>query len=438
MAMQKTPARIRAKLHSTIEDMDQNNSAFVKNPAKDFTRHRICTFKNTILNLLTMESHSLNRELYDFYYPLNRKPPSKSAFIQARHKLLPDAFYFLLTQFNKQFPLKKTFKGFHLVACDGTDSNIPADQNDASSFIPYNSNNGGYYQFHTVVLYDLLEKRYTDVIIQPRREMQEAAACCDMVDRLSLDGKTLVIADRGFVSFNVMAHIQERNLFFLIRVKEIDSSRSPFKNFLLPEDDNCEADCAFILSRKTLPPSNRHNVICKKLRSDRSFDFIPLDDKLSSYYLPFRLVKLKIEGSFEYLITNLPANVASLQELKELYHLRWKIETSFLFLKYGIAMNYFHSIRRDFLVQEILAKLVLSNFISLILSCMKLPTSNTLYPYQVSVSDAIYKCRRYLLKHIPDKILLSLLLKDVTPVRPNRCNKRSMQSKSLMSLQNRT
>ena len=235
-----------------------------------------------------------------------------------------------------------------------------------------------------------------------------------------------------------MAHIQEKNLFFLIRVKDIDSSRSPFKHFQLPEEDDCEASCTFVLSRKELPPSNQHNVLCRRLRSDRSFDFIPLDDKRSSYRLPFRLVKLKIDDSFEYLITNLPVEIASLPDLKQLYHLRWRIETSFLFLKYGIAMNYFHSIRRDFLVQEILAKLVLSNFISLILSCVKLPASKTLYSYQVSVSDAIYKCRRYLLIPIPDKRFLNLLAKDKTPVRPDRCKQRNMRSQSLKSLQNRT
>lgn len=40
-----------------------------------------------------------------------------------------------------------------------------------------------------------------------------------MVDRSNIP-KVLVIADRGYESFNSMAHIQEKGWLFLIRVKD--------------------------------------------------------------------------------------------------------------------------------------------------------------------------------------------------------------------------
>ena len=69
-------------------------------------------------------------------------------------------------------------------------------QKDPASLIPFNSNNGGYYQNHTVAMFDLLEKRYTDAVIQPRRE-EEIQACCEMIDRNPISGKCCFIADRS-------------------------------------------------------------------------------------------------------------------------------------------------------------------------------------------------------------------------------------------------
>ncbi len=118
--------------------------------------------------------------------------------------------------------------------------------------------------------------------------------------------------------------------------------------------------------------------------------------------------------------------------------MRWGVETSFLYLKYNIAMNYFHSISRDSISQEIFAKLVLYNFISLIVSCSELLGTNSLYPVQISFSDAVYKCRAYLLSVIPGKKLLELLLRDLTPIRSGRSYERNIRSQCLKSLQNRT
>ena len=159
----------------------------------------------------------------------------------------------------------------------------------------------------------------------------------------------------------------------------------------------------------------------------------------SKYVLAFRLAKVKIaEGKYEYLITNLSDSRFSLSDLKSLYHLRWKIETSFLFLKYGIAMNYFHSVRRDFIRQEILARLILSNYISLMISCVPPIHNNSQFAHAVSVSDAIYKCRLFMLEPMADATFLDLLSRDTVPIRPDRKNQRKMQSQILKSFQNRT
>lgn len=213
-------------------------------------------------------------------------------------------------------------------------------------------------------------------------------------------------------------------------------ARQPSK---LSESEDCEISCEYILSRKKGPLFRNYPEKYRWLHPQRSFDFIAPEDRDSIYTLSFRLVKITLDnGMYEYLITNLPEKRFSIIDLKELYKIRWKIETSFLFLKYGIALNYFHSIIRDFISQEIFARLILFNFISLIISCIEVQASDTKYSYQISISDAIYKCRLFLIKRMQNIAFIDLLLSDKTPVRPDRTFKRNMQSQRLKSLQNRT
>ena len=414
---------------------------FVVNPGIDFTRHRICTFENTILTLLTMESHSLNRELFEFYRFHNKPIPTKSAFVQAKGKLTIQSLAHLFHRFNQSIPFQKSFRGMHLIGCDGTDSNIPACAGDDSSFIPLRC---GYYQNHITVLYDLLEKRYLDWVVQPRREADEHDACVQMVNRNSLNGSCLFIADRGFCSYNLLAHIIEKGQFFLIRSKDICSLNSPFYHTFVPNDDEFDIPVKFILTRNSkLQNRNNehanHNYAVKYLRPSRKFDFIQIGDFSSQYALSLRLVKVKLsEDNFEYLITNLPVKKCSVSDLKELYHLRWKIETSFLFLKYGIGMNYFHSVRRDFIELEIVSRLIMSNYISLMISCALPAQRNSITIYTISVSDAIYKCRLFLLQPMPNRHFLQLLSRDTVPIRAGRSFNRKVRSQILKSFQNRT
>ena len=236
-----------------------------------------------------------------------------------------------------------------------------------------------------------------------------------------------------------MAHAIENDQFFLIRVKNIEQEKSSFKNIDLSFSDVCEATCEFVLSRKNSKLQKEHPERYKRLFPHRKFDFIAKDDRKSTYTLSFRLIKLLLSnGTYEYLVTNLPEKQFQLHEIKSLYAMRWGIEGSFLLLKYNMAMNYFHSANRDSIVQEIFAKLILYNFISLVISCASVPLKNNKYHYQISLSDAVYKCRDYLLKRMANTKIIELLLRDITPIRPYRSYERNMRTQRLKSLQNRT
>ncbi|WP_213468288.1 transposase [Paenibacillus dendritiformis] len=72
--------------------------------------------------------------------------------------------------------------------------------------------------------YDLCNRLYVDALVQPRRLCNEGRALAAMVDRSPIKGKTIVIADRGYESYNNFAHLERKGWNYVIRVKDLDSN----------------------------------------------------------------------------------------------------------------------------------------------------------------------------------------------------------------------
>ena len=201
------PSYIKNSLLKTISFMSSDPSRFVVNPGVDFSRNRKCSFRSLMLLLLSMENHTLNREIRRFFKKLSMPHITKSAFIQQRQKLNDAAFPFLFSAVNSIMPFRKTYRGYHLLACDGSDVNVPPLEQDISTCVASNTSGVTYHQFHLNAVYDILENRYTDILIQPRALANERQAFLTFVIRNPVPGKCIFIADRGYFSINVLAHL---------------------------------------------------------------------------------------------------------------------------------------------------------------------------------------------------------------------------------------
>ena len=130
-----------------------------------------------------------------------------------------------------------------------------------------------------------------------------------------------------------------------------------------------------------------------------------------------------------------------MSDLKALYHMRWNIETSFRNLKYALALVYLHSVNRDFIIQEIYAKLILYNFASLLHryaeKAKKAPKKENKYRYKVSFTDAVPVAQMFLRRNIPNKIIKALLLKHMTAIRDKVSCLRAVRSQSVKPLNSR-
>lgn len=99
-----------------------------------------------------------------------------------------------------------------------------------------------------------------------------------------------------------------------------------------------------------------------------ALDFVPYGS-LDAYTLPVRVVRFSLDdGSFECIMTNLPVDEFSTQDIRRLYFSRWGIATSFQKLKYTIDLSCFHSYKVKYIKQEIWVKLIAYNLTETIVS----------------------------------------------------------------------
>jgi len=197
---------VKEALNTAIAKLCENTKMFVKNPSRDFTRDRKLPLREMISILLCMEGGSLTNELLR-YFKCSKHTASSSAFIQQRQKINDSAFPSLFDLFVKNTDKDKLYKGYRLLAADGSDIQIPTNPNHPDSYFPGANGQKPYNLLHLDAVYDLLQRTYLDAAVCGRKKADERGMLCEMVDRSSVS-KAIVIADRGYESYNLLAHIQ--------------------------------------------------------------------------------------------------------------------------------------------------------------------------------------------------------------------------------------
>lgn len=156
----------KQKLFSLIDEMNAQPWLFTKSPETDFTRKKKWSFGDVIKFIISMEGQALKDELLK-YFEYKNSTPSNSSFNQRRNQILPEAFEFVFHEFTNSFQkVDATYKGFSLIACDGSDIYAPRNSNDKTTYVQTSPNARGYNLLHLNALYDLCNRTYIDAIIQ--------------------------------------------------------------------------------------------------------------------------------------------------------------------------------------------------------------------------------------------------------------------------------
>lgn len=400
-----------------IQRMEENKTNFVKNPLRDFTRKRKLSFSDTIMMLISMECGSIRSELLK-YFNYSPETVTSSAFIQQRDKLKPNALEHLFYSFSSEFS-SKTLNGYHLFAVDGSDVLIPSEGNEKYKYFT-REDQRDYCQIHLNAVYDLLNNRYSAAYIEPRRGHNERNAFHHLFDTHNFPANSLFIFDRGFEGYPLMAHISGKNQYFLIRAKD-GSTGGILKGIDLPEEPEFDFDFDKIFVNKIRAEHRNNPDRYHRVHATYTPYFLNLSVK--EYPLSFRIIRIRLSnGSYECLLTNLPREDFDMTALKELYNMRWGIETSFRHLKYSIGLLYFHSKKIESIEQEIWARLILYNYSMEVAMNIEEKQTNSRYFYKTNMANAIQVCRRFLklcIDETPSNVeqLISGVL---IPIRPDR------------------
>ena len=431
------PKELKTLLLREINSLDR--SKYAKCPGIDFTRSRKLPFNTLVETMLRMEGKSMGNELISAF-PKASETPSVSAFFQQRSKLkagvFDDLFHSLVLSVESiQSP--KTFNGLRLLAIDGTDIHIPTDRTHTETLLSLKQGTQTYNMMHMNAIYDLLQHTYVDEVIQNYNEMNEHKAFIEMVDRSWLDN-VLVMADRGYESFNNMAHAAEKGWYFLFRARE---SHGIADGLDLPAAGSFDVPIDLRLTRKQTKEA-------KALFADRNhyhylshvakLDYLPAcsrkSDPLIWYNISFRIVRFPItEDSYETILTNLPEDIYPTSEIKRLYSLRWGIETSFRSLKYTVGLLYFHSKKAEYIRHEIVARLIMYNFSEMITAHVIIHKKDRKYDCKINFAVAVHVCRLFLRGDISPPDLEAQLSRNIVPIRPDRKRKREKHSCSVIS-----
>lgn len=431
------PIEVKTALFDSIQAVTDYKWFFSARPGVDNTRNRKFPFQKTIASILAFKGGTLNHEIMDFY-GLDPSIGTASAFIQQRAKILPEAFEALFQHFTAHIDEHKLFHGFRLMAVDGSDLQIAANPDDPDSFYPGTNGQKSYNLLHINAMYDLVQCIYMDAILQKSRNANESAALTNMVDRSDIT-KALLLADRGYESYNNLAHIQEKGWSFLIRIK--DNTTGITSGLILPHKDEFDIPFHLKLTRKQtnsvkklLKDKNHYKFIPSTAR----FDYLPLKsgkhDPVVFYDLHFRIVRFPLSDTmYETIITNLDETQFPASEIKKLYGMRWGIETSFRQLKYTLGLLHLHAKKVEFVYQEIFAKLTMYNFCESITQSVVIHQGKRKHNYKVNFSDSAHICLEFFLGKVLPPNVEALLMKFTSPIRPGRSDVRKKKPKPAVS-----
>ncbi|WP_373267163.1 IS4 family transposase [Hungatella hathewayi] len=389
---------IKAAFSNAVNHVAGNISLYVINPITDFTRNRKIGAANLISFMVSCGASSTKLELLDFF-GLVPNAPSASAFNQQRVKLKPDALEAVFHQFNSSVLSMEETPRYRFLAADGSTFTYFSKPSFSTPeyFVSEGHSANGFYSMHLNALYDLHKHTYTDALIQPVHQKDEFRAFCDMVDRHALLPGTsdVFIGDRGYCSYNNMAHVMEKKQYFLFRTKDIHS-KGLVGNFDFPDADSFD-----IRVNVTLVRSHKKTIPIKE-----------------GFYKRF----VDAADSYECIVTSLPPAEFPVERIKLLYYARWGIESSFRKLKYTIGLSNFHAYKPDYIKQEIWAKLIAYNMTEMLINHTIIKKGNTKYEYKVNFSMAAHICRVFLrLTTEKDSIdVMSLLCRELIPIRNER------------------
>lgn len=405
---------------------DQKLLSVFRSSETDFTRNRKLPFEKLVLFIAKLCKKTLSFELEQFFEQVNIPIPcSVSAFSQQRMKLDGRFFYWWNMVLWQAFYAIggeniKRWKGYRVIAGDGSSVSLVNNTSLGNFFGGQNNGHSDYAAGRTYYTYDVLNGLILFPWLGPYRSAEVGMAYQTILELGSQGQDMLMIYDRNFCSYKMAAlHLwQEKEVKFIIRAKEslkqvrsfIESKQSSAIIELKPTFEAIKGlkDSGYIIT---------YNTVIK-----------------------VRLIRVELPHSVEVLMTNLwEEDGCTISDFKELYAMRWGIETNISLQKNILQLESFSGLTPKAVTQDFYATVFIANLHSLLIKPAQHTVTNTIkrkhdqkinnnksygYLKKVIVQLFIENDTSYILERLHD-----LFIKNTLPVRKGRCFERIIKSK---------
>lgn len=334
---------------------------------------------------MTLLRRAIQRELVDFLEKLQSDDfqiakVSKAAFCKARKKLKPIAFIklneVLLEAFydpsNREV---KLWKDYRLLASDGSTVEVPNSKEVQLEWGVFQERSDGkkICMARLEQTYDVLNHMSIVSSIDSFNVSESTLFWQHLEQIKPVEEKDLHVLDRYYASHLLMFHLHHRGDQFCFRMK---------KNWWKIVEDFYNSDENDRIVTLTLPKKDQ-------TRADEL--------GITEQQIICRLVKIPLDsGEVEVLMTSLTDQSVCIDHLKELYGLRWGVETSFSALKHKAELENFSGKSIKVIQQDYYAKLFILNYTALLIR----PVNRLLetrpkvkHTHQVNLNEALARMK---------------------------------------------
>lgn len=338
-----------------------------------------------IIYILQKSNQSLQVSLDTFFEGLNRYSPTKSAFTQARSKLSFEAFKklnSLVCDLFYQFGSYKKWKGFRVLAVDGSTLQLPNHKSMAEKFSYHfcgPNKSAGHWMSRISYLYDVFNGLVLDAQMESFRS-SDLTMCRQHLS--AVKSGDLLLLDRFYASSPLMFQLIGKNIHFVVRLHE--------KKWKIAKE--------FIESKA------QEQIV--KIEIPAKYPDLRKDPALPRY-IELRLIKkLNREGKAQVFATSLLCNKSfSAKSIKSLYKQRWTIEEAYKLIKSRLEVADFSGKTALAVQQEFYAKTLLISLCNVLSAGIK--------PYESKKSGTTKSKRKVIINRSYALSRVKKLLSDV-------------------------
>jgi len=340
---------------SFLENLIRNEKEIYVLEKNKFSRNRKMDFANFVYYILGNKGKTSVLELDEFFYTKNGSNEmsiSKQDLSKQRSYLSPMIFKDAnRNAFKEAYSIDKfnfeTFKGFFVFAVDGSQLELPNTSQTRDEFdVPLRAlKETDTPKARISVFSDVKNDFIIDSNISSMKIGEESLAFenIEKANEIVDLKKSIVIFDRYYASTELFLQLLEKESHFIFRLK---------KNSYKKERESIKTSDEWI--QINLNRNRTQNIKNQDLKEKAK----------QMEYLNLRITNIELEtGEIESLITNIPEETASPEELKELYGERWQIEKGYDILKNKLHIENFSGKRRIIIEQDFYAQTLLYNML---------------------------------------------------------------------------